>query len=160
MIEVRWARVDDEAALVAIDEATWTAAVSPAPLPPPGMAFFGERTRPEDVLVAELDGLVIGYAAVGNSIPVPSHEHVLELRGLAVAPAAGGRGVGTRLVDAVVAQARTRGARKVTLRVLAPNAVARRLYARCGFEVEGLLREEFLLDGWYVDDVLMAHRLV
>lgn len=158
-IEVRQARVDDDAALVAIDVATWTASVSPAPQPPPGTEFFGERTRPEDVLVAELDGVVAGYAAVGNSLPVPSHEHVVELRGLAVSPDAGGRGVGRRLVDAAVAEARARGARKMTLRVLGANTVARRLYERCGFETEGLLHEEFLLDGRYVDDVLMAHRL-
>ena len=33
---------------------------------------------------------------------------------------------------------------------------ARDLYAACGFEVEGVLRELFYLDGRYVDDVLMA----
>lgn len=159
MIAVRWAQADDDAELVAIDEATWTAAVSPAPRPRAGTTFFDDRTSPADVLVAESDGVVAGYAAIGNSLPVPSHKHVLELRGLAVAPAAGGRGVGRRLVDAVVAEARARGARKVTLRVLGPNTVARRLYVRCGFEVEGLLQAEFLLDGQYVDDVLMAHQL-
>lgn len=156
---MRWARVDDDAALVAIDEMTWTAAVSPAPLPPVGAPFFDDRTPPADVLVAELDGVVVGYATVGNSFPMPSHAHVLELRGLAVAPTAAGRGVGRRLVDAVVAEAGSRGARKVSLRVLGPNTVARRLYERCGFEVEGVLRGEFRLDGRYVDDVLMARRL-
>jgi RimJ/RimL family protein N-acetyltransferase len=40
--------------------------------------------------------------------------------------------------------------------VLGPNAAARALYESCGFTVEGVLREEFLLDGQYVDDVLMA----
>ena len=38
----------------------------------------------------------------------------------------------------------------------AHNADARSLYAACGFEVEGVLREFFYLDGRYVDDVLMA----
>ena len=32
----------------------------------------------------------------------------------------------------------------------------RRLYAACGFEVEGVSRELFFLDGVYVDDVLLA----
>jgi len=35
----------------------------------------------------------------------------------------------------------------------------RDLYAACGFEVEGILREFFYLDGRYVDDVLMARTL-
>jgi len=58
-----------------------------------------------------------------------------------------------------VAEARRRGARKVSLRVLGSNAVARRLYARCGFVEEGVLRDEFVLDGRFVDDVFMARFL-
>jgi RimJ/RimL family protein N-acetyltransferase len=59
-------------------------------------------------------------------------------------------------VRAAVDEARRRGARKLSLRVLATNPGARRLYERCGFVVEGVLREEFLLDEVFVDDVLMA----
>ena len=43
-----------------------------------------------------------------------------------------------------------------TLRVFAPNAAARALYDAAGFEVEGVLRGEFFLEGEYVDDLLMA----
>jgi RimJ/RimL family protein N-acetyltransferase len=45
----------------------------------------------------------------------------------------------------------------MTLRVFAANERARRLYERLGFEVEGVLRDEFMVGrGEYVDDVLMA----
>jgi RimJ/RimL family protein N-acetyltransferase len=40
--------------------------------------------------------------------------------------------------------------------VLSTNPTAQRLYARCGFVVEGVLRGEFVLDDREVDDVLMA----
>jgi RimJ/RimL family protein N-acetyltransferase len=40
--------------------------------------------------------------------------------------------------------------------VLSTNAPARALYERYGFEVEGVLREAFLLEGVYVDDLLMG----
>jgi RimJ/RimL family protein N-acetyltransferase len=81
------------------------------------------------------------------------------VRSLAVDPAHQGGGIGRRLVDAAVAEARARGARRLRLRVLGPNDAAGRVYEARGFVVEGVLREEFLLDGRYVDDVLMARDL-
>ncbi len=91
---------------------------------------------------------------------MPTNAHVLQIRGLAVAEEARGRGTGRALVRAAVAEARRRGARRITLRVLGPNTVARTLYASEGFAVEGVLPGEFHLDGRYVDDVLMGQSLV
>jgi ribosomal protein S18 acetylase RimI-like enzyme len=142
-----------------VDAATWTADVSPAPPPRPGTPFFGPRTQPEDVFVAESEA-VIGYARLSQPIALTSHRHVLELNGLAVDPERQREGAGRLLVEAVAQEARSRGARKLSLRVLGSNTAARELYARCGFVIEGTLREEFLLDGRYVDDVLMARCLI
>ena len=158
-ISVRPAREDDADTLRRIDDATWSTAVTPGPRPDPERDFFTERHRPDDLLVAEVGGAVVGYVVVDQALPVPSHLHVLEIGGLAVDPGAQGRGVGEVLVRAAVAEAVRRGARKLTLRVLAPNVGARRLYERCGFVTEGVLVGEFVLDGVEVDDVLMAHRL-
>jgi hypothetical protein len=58
--------------------------------------------------------------------------------------------------DVLAAEARSRQARKLTLRVLSANAAARALYAAAGFTVEGLLKEHFRLEDAYVDDVIMA----
>ena len=157
---IRQARLEDEPKLRDIDAVTWTADVSPAPPPSADAAFFGERTAPSDVLVAEADGAIAGYAALGQSVSLASHSHVLEIRGLAVHPAHQRCGVGRRLVEACIEQARSRGARKLSLRVLGGNVAARRLYESCGFTAEGILREEFFLGGRYVDDVLMACMLV
>ena len=156
---VRQARPEDEPKLKDIDAATWTAGVSPAPPPSVDAAFFGERIVPADVLVAETGGVIAGYAALGRSLPLASRSHVLEILGLAVHPARQQRGVGRRLVEACIEQARNRGAHKLSLRVLGGNIAARRLYESCGFAVEGVLREEFFLGGRYVDDVLMARML-
>ena len=62
--------------------------------------------------------MVVGYALVGQALPLASHAHVLELQGLAVDPARQRCGAGRRLVEASVEQARDRGARKLALRVL------------------------------------------
>jgi ribosomal protein S18 acetylase RimI-like enzyme len=159
-VTIRAATEDDDPALAALDQLTWSWQSSPAPAPPPGTRFFDPGAgRPEDVLVAESGGAVVGYVHLGPPTPVPSNRHVLMVRGLAVDPARRGEGIARRLVDAAVREARARRARRITLRVLAPNAAARGLYEAAGFVVEGVLREEFLLDGRYVDDVLMARDL-
>ena len=149
---IRAARPDDEAAVRALDAATWSFDVTPSPRADAPIPLDG-------VLVAEEGGEVVGYVALGHPTRLESNRHVADIRGLAVAPAHQGRGLGRALVEAAVEEARARGARKLTLRVLGPNTAARALYESCGFVVEGVRRDEFLLDGRYVDDVLMARAL-
>jgi ribosomal protein S18 acetylase RimI-like enzyme len=155
-VTVRAARADDDDALLALDRATWSPYTSPAPAPPDG-PFFNERTQPGDVLVAEIDGRVAGYGKINHPTELPASAHVWYVSGLAVDPEYEGRGAGRALMEALIALARQRGGRRMTLRVFAPNERARRLYERLGFEVEGVFRGEFRVgDDEYVDDVFMA----
>jgi len=78
------------------------------------------------------------------------------VKGLAVDPARQGEGIGAALLDEAVARARERGMRRLVLRVLSGNVAARHLYESRGFELEGRRREAFLLDGAYVDDLMMG----
>jgi ribosomal protein S18 acetylase RimI-like enzyme len=149
---IRPARADDAVAIAALDAATWSFDVTPA-------ARSSVPSSIDGMLVAEDGGEIVGYVAVGRATHLESNRHVADIRGLAVAPDHQGRGLGRALVHAALDAARERGARKVTLRVLAPNTAARALYESCGFVVEGVRRDEFLLDGRYVDDVLMARDL-
>lgn len=156
MLEIRSAEFDDARALAAIDLATWSPRVTPAPPRDPDLPFFRQRADPADVLVAQGDGEVLGYVMLRQSFPLPSHAHALEVSGLAVDPKHQGRGVGRFLVEEAKTQAQRRRVRKLSLRVLSPNGSARRLYESSGFVIEGVLRGEFLLEGHFVDDVLMA----
>ncbi len=156
MLEIRPAVEGDDAALAALDGETWSPRVGPAPQRPPGEAFFDGGLRPRDVLVADLDGALAGSIAFGPPIPLAANRHQLGIRGLAVDPAHRREGIGAALIEALVDRARGAGIRRLTLRVLSTNAAARALYERAGFEVEGVLREAFLLEGAYVDDVLMG----
>lgn len=158
MVTIRLAQPEDEPALARVDFASTTRWSTPRrPLPDaPAAAFFGDDDA-GDVLVAEVDGTLVGYARTTHPTPLPASRGVLMINGLGVDPAAQGRGVGRALVEGVQALARERGMWKVTLRVLGPNAGARALYERCGFVVEGHLRAEFELDGELVDDLLLAY---
>ncbi|MGW1258859.1 N-acetyltransferase family protein [Streptomyces sp. NPDC002513] len=158
---VRLAAFDDEDALARLDRATWSPLHSVQPRPePPYESFFTERSGPGDHLVAELGGAVVGYLRLGFPTELECNAHVRQIHGLAVADEARGAGVGRALLRAAREEARRRGARRLTLRVLGHNTPARRLYESEGFTVEGILPEEFLLDGTYVDDVLMGSVLV
>lgn len=80
------------------------------------------------IFVARLDGEVVGTCAV-----VPHGEGVLELLKLAVAPAARGKGLGRRLVQACLEYARGRRARRLMLLSSTKLGAALRLYEELGF---------------------------
>ncbi|MEV5984030.1 GNAT family N-acetyltransferase [Streptomyces sp. NPDC052051] len=157
---IRHATLDDEEALSRLDRATWSPlhAVQPRP-EPPYKPFFDGRRAVRDYLVAELDGAVVGYIVLVVPTSLACNAHVRQIQGLAVAEEARGAGVGRALLRAAQDEARRLGARRLTLRVLGHNTPARRLYESEGFVVEGVLPEEFLLDGRYVDDVMMGRSL-
>jgi GNAT superfamily N-acetyltransferase len=81
------------------------------------------------VLVAELDGRLAGFAAVVGG----------ELDGLFVEPDLWRRGIGAALVDAATHQARRKG---LALTVIA-NPAAREFYESCGFSLEGEAQTRF-----------------
>ncbi|MDO0928026.1 GNAT family N-acetyltransferase [Streptomyces sp. TG1A-8] len=157
---IRVAQLGDDPDLRLLDRLTWSPlhAVTPEPQPP-YPPFFSGRHAPDDTLVAELEGRVVGYVRIAFPTPLAANAHVRQIQGLAVHDDVRGRGVGRALIRAAVAEARHRGARRLTLRVLGHNTPARRLYASEGFVVEGVLPEEFFLQGRYVDDVLMGRPL-
>ncbi|MEO6712370.1 MAG: GNAT family N-acetyltransferase, partial [Mycobacteriales bacterium] len=122
--------------------------------------FFSERNPPEAHFVADSDGEILGYVRLKPPLDgVPECDHVMAIHGLDVSPHARRRGVATALMRAAEQAARSRRARKLSLRMLATNTEARPLYESLGYRVEGVLAEEFLIDGEYVDDVLMSLRL-
>ncbi|WP_187370066.1 GNAT family N-acetyltransferase [Streptomyces boluensis] len=156
---IRTALPTDEAALAALDRDTWSPLHSVQPRPEADASFFDERHLPGDYLVAVVDGEVAGYLRLVPATPLAVNAHVRQIQGLAVADRVRGRGLARALLGAARTRARDQGALRLTLRVLGHNAPARALYEAEGFAVEGVLPGEFLLDGEYVDDVLMGCRL-
>jgi len=92
--------------------------------------FWSELARPRTRwYTAALDGEVLtGYAGVMLT------DHQADVQTVAVAPAAHRQGLGSRLLEALLAEAADRGAASVLLEVRADNAAAIALYAGHGFE--------------------------
>jgi ribosomal protein S18 acetylase RimI-like enzyme len=99
--------------------------------------FLGTQVGVDEavVLVAERDGVVVGYAYA--ALEPQSWKELREAAGfihdVAVDDDARGAGVATRLVEAAVAWLRGRGAPRVLLWTAEPNEAAQRLFARLGF---------------------------
>ncbi|MDO8064877.1 MULTISPECIES: GNAT family N-acetyltransferase [unclassified Janthinobacterium] len=87
-------------------------------------AAFTAATQGEEILVAERDGIVAGFAAVYTG-DAPEHF----LHHLYVHPAHSGLGIGTQLLAAVAA----RFGPRLSLKTQLANTGARRLYARAGW---------------------------
>ena len=159
-VRVRLARLTDDTALARLDVSAWSAE-SGFPsvferVTATNAPFFGADNPPEAHLIAELNGSVVGYIRLKAPTRLPENAHVMQVQGLAVHPSARRRGIGAMLLDAAVQRLRERGTRKLTLRVLSTNTAAIALYEWFGFTREGVLRDEFIINGRYVDDVLMG----
>jgi len=102
------------------------------------------RIAVADVLVAELDGRIVGsltVAAPGSPFGELATSGEAEVRMLAVVDEARGGGVASLLMDAAESLARERGARAVVLSTEPEMHAAHRLYQRRGYErVPGLDR--------------------
>lgn len=100
-------------------------------------SFLGSQLGKPNVviLVAELDGVVLGYTYAG----LEGRDYLM-LRGpagvlydIVVDPARRGHGVGRLLLDATLAALKARGASQVVLSTAERNESAQRLFARAGF---------------------------
>jgi ribosomal-protein-alanine N-acetyltransferase len=99
-------------------------------------------------LVADDGAAVLGYAGLCAYPPDESY-----VQTIAVAPRVQARGLGTRLLAALIADAERAGCRHLDLEVRADNDRAIRLYERHGFTRIGLRRRYYQPSG--VDAVVM-----
>ncbi len=84
-------------------------------------------------LIARLDGEAVGLANCFTAYSTFAAAPLINIHDIAVAPTHRGRGIGKALLLAVEAEARARGACKVTLEVLSGNERAKALYVALGY---------------------------
>jgi len=148
------------------------------------VAKFGSLYRPEDLAtfladshtpakvaaeladpkmrtaVVEQDGVLLGYCklAVPSTLPrVNQAEQPVEVKQLYTDPDRLGQGVGARLMDWALAEARKTGADALELSVWSENPGAQRFYARYGMEKVGMV--DFMVGTQRDEDWIFSVRL-
>ena len=86
------------------------------------------------ILVAEDNGVLVGYAALVPTLQLQFGARGMELHHLHVDEAVRGRGVGRALIAAAIERARGVGCGFLTVGTHAGNERARLFYEHCGFE--------------------------
>lgn len=116
----------------------------------------GAPGKTDLLLVAELDGTVVGTAGLHPAGASQRRRHALML-GISVLADAQGRGVGSALMQAMCDYSdRWVGALRLELSVYTDNTRAIGLYKKFGFGIEGTMRGYAMRDGQFTDTHAMA----
>lgn len=122
-------------------------------------AWLAERAARFPVIVAVVETergepTVVGWASLNRFNPRAAYDHVADFS-VYVDRAWRGKGAGRQLLERLIALAREIGFHKMVLSALARNAAGIALYKRLGFERVGIYREMGMLDGEWVDVIIM-----
>jgi phosphinothricin acetyltransferase len=132
-----------------------------------GQATFETKPPPWDVwdaghlpacrLCARSDGAVVGWAALSPASRRAVYAGVAEVS-VYVRPDWHGRGVGSRLLAALVTESERAGIWTLQAGIFPENAASLRLHERHGFRVVGRRERIGRLDGVWRDTVLLERR--
>jgi L-amino acid N-acyltransferase YncA len=115
---------------------------------------------PRHPVIVAIDGTgaLLGWGSINSFSPRAAYDHVADIS-VYVAREGRGRGVGRALMAALEDRARSAGYHKLVLGVFPTNAAAVRLYEARGFATVGTYHEQGLLDGRWLDVLLMEKLL-
>jgi phosphinothricin acetyltransferase len=124
---------------------------------PPTWEQFDAGRLSDHRLVAVEDGAVVGWAAVSPTSTRECYAGVVE-HSLYVAEKARGRGIGSALLEALVASTEAGGIWTIQSSIFPENEASVRLHERAGFRVIGRRERIAKLDGVWRDTVLVERR--
>ena len=117
--------------------------------------WLAAKSSRHPVLVAtDGDGVVLGWGSLNPFNPRPAYDHVVDFS-LYVGRENRGRGIGDALLGALEERARSLGYHKMVLAAFPTNVPGMRLYERHGFQTVGIYREQGMLDGRWIDVIIM-----
>ncbi|MCL6091117.1 MAG: GNAT family N-acetyltransferase [Candidatus Thermoplasmatota archaeon] len=116
-----------------------------------------ERIRsPDDLtVICEKEGEIVGVLTIQRGM-YKKNRHSANL-GIAIKEGHRRRGIGSSLITRGIDWCRDNGVKKLNLEVFSSNKSAIALYQKIGFVEEGTRKNQFIIDGQYVDDVFMTY---
>ena len=162
MIELRLVEVDDAPALRRIynqevEHSTVTFDLVPRTLEEQ-QRWITERDGAHGVVVAEIDGEVVGFAALSPFRPRAAYRTTVE-NSVYVDESARGSGVGRALLEELIRLATARGFHTIIAHVVGGHDASIALHHACGFRVVGTEREVGRKFGQWLDVVVMQRML-
>lgn len=112
-------------------------------------------------LVAERDGILLGYAYAGAYRPRPAYRATVE-NSIYIAPEAQGAGIGSALLDALIEACTQAGFRQMIAVIgdgTGASVGSRRLHERAGFRLIGVAEKVGYKHGRWLDQMLMQKEL-
>jgi L-amino acid N-acyltransferase YncA len=156
-VEIQPLRPDDWPAVRAIFEAGIATGNATFETAAPTWEAWDAAHLPEHRLVARDDGQILAWAALAPVSDRCAYAGVAE-DSIYVAPGAQGRGVGRRLLAALVASAEQGGIWTVQTGIFPENQASVRLHQACGFRLVGVRERLGRLDGRWRDVLLLERR--
>ena len=121
--------------------------------------WLAGRSPRHPVVVAEsVDGRVAGWGSLNVFNPREAYRHVTDIS-VYVQRAFRGQGVGRVLLTRLVELGRAHGFHKLVLSAFPTNTGGMALYAKLGFRTVGIYKEQGMLDGGWVDTIIMEKLL-
>ncbi len=141
----------------AVLNGTATYELDPAPDEAEMTARFHAITDAEyPYLVAEEDGAIIGYAYAGPFRARPAYRFMAE-NSVYLAPGSQGRGLGRRLMQALIEACEARGFRQIVAVIgdATPQSASVKLHTALGFQLCGVMKGSGYKHGRWLDTTLM-----
>ncbi len=102
------------------------------------------------LLVAEVDGLVVGYAGTTRFRPKPAYDTTVETT-IYLSSEAAGKGIGSRLYAALFESLANEDIHRIVAGYAIPNQASKALHDRFGFQLVGIFHENGRKFGRYWD---------
>jgi phosphinothricin acetyltransferase len=116
--------------------------------------WLGEHDEKQPVLVAIIDGEVVGWGSLSSHNDRCCYQNTVE-DSVYIKKGHRGGGIGTKILEALVVVARKSGHHVIIARIDAGNDASIRMHRRAGFEEVGRLHEVGFKFGRWLDVIFM-----